>query len=80
VATKADSAGNYSAEVSDDMRASSRPVGVTAVSHRDYRYGSLAFVNRVQGAVVGAPTRPQLLKGRIQWLAEPVWIAGDRAG
>jgi hypothetical protein len=38
------------------------------------------IVDRVQGTVVTAPGRPDLVKGRFQRLAQPVRITSYRAG
>jgi hypothetical protein len=48
-----------------NTRKSSWPIGIAAVGYRHYRYASLAFVNGVEGAGFAAPSRPELLKGRV---------------
>lgn len=57
--------GRPTADVSNRTCWSSRPVGVAAVGYCHYRYASLAFVNGVKGAVVAAPSRAQLVQGRV---------------
>jgi hypothetical protein len=62
-----------------DTCRSSRLVRITAVGYCKHRDDTLAVIDDVEGTVVAAPGCPDVVKRRIQGLAQPVWVLGNWA-
>ena len=50
------------------------------MGYRQDRDDTLPVIDDVQGTVVAAPGRPDVVKRRVQGFAQPVWVLGNWAG